>query len=485
MPTDCTGQRLVAGDVQSEQKETAWMPYYKLKQTILTKQTMPSQYTRGKRLDRAKIMADMIKNSKMSADGADWLTLRLDPYHDFNRPIAGYPDTDSHDTVVSVLNYEMNVTKPAAAAANWDAHVFTLPFDGCGLNLGAINGGVFTEGATNYNLGLVNVATDDAGGPLFPTATPVASANFTMTHVATFAGVEAGMSRVIGLGVEVIDTTAQLSKQGALTAYRMPSVGSHESIMTYGNAAATFVTHSAFNLMMTPPSTVGEAVLYRTSVQWEAKDGAYMVVGQQGIDNPFRLSKRSNIAITPDCNMGGLDSAMVSVQTPGTALNAPPLETASIGSTNLKAVNVTQSGIFLTGLHNDATFKVRVRVFVERAPMRTETDLIPLSTPSAHYDYRALALYSMLVSELPVCVPVSFNAKGDWWRWIVDTIAKVAPIAGDILVPIFGPEAALIGNSVGQLAGSVSKIVPRKQQQPQSNNNKNRRKQNQKLITNN
>lgn len=418
---------------------------------------MASQYTRGKQLDRAGAINKMIASRQLTPEGADWLTLRMDPYHDFQRPIAGYPDADDFDTVVSVRNYEVNVSKPAGSAGNWDAHIFTLPYSYNNGSLGTSVASQITESANAYVTGLVNVAKDDAGGPLWLTASPVASGNFSLTHVDTFSGVSEGCSRVIGLGIEIIDTTAALYKQGSLTAYKMPT--SLQDVTTAGvlNSAGTMQSNINTTIIRAPPSTVGEAVLYRNAVQWEAKDGCYMAIGQQGVNNPFTKGTKQFVYVSPDETLTGTDVVYGTTTAGLTALQAPPILTAVRPGVNVKKVNVTQSGIFLSGLHNDATFKVRVRVYIERAPQNADTDLIPLASPSAPYDYKALALYSYLQSEMPVAVPVSFNAKGDWWRWILRTVGKLAPVLGTVLTPVLGPEAGMIGAAAGNVVSGISK----------------------------
>lgn len=422
-----------------------------------------SRFTRAKKIDRAAVMQRMIQQNQLSPDGADWLTLRLDPYHDFQRPVAGYPDADAYDTVVSNLNYEYNVSKPAGSAGNWDAHIFTLPTTGTVCDLGNSVNAQFTQTAVAYELGIVNIAKDDTGGPLFPSAVPVASANFSMTKLSTFEGVEAGLSRVIGMGIEIIDTTAEMYKQGAVTCYRVPSGMEQKTRVGFVNTGGTMQAITDPTMIQAPPSSVAQAVLYRGSVQWEAREGAYMVVGQQGVNNPFVLSAREDVLVNNDATLTGTDVSLHSQLTALTPVQVPPLITATTPTFPTKKVNVTQSGIMITGLANSATFKIRVRVYVERAPLRSESDLIPLATPSATLDSKALELYAALVTELPVAVPVCFNAKGDWWRWIIRTVAKVAPIIGQITTPFIGPEAAVIGNLVGQGAQAISNATQRKQ----------------------
>lgn len=411
-------------------------------------------FTRGRKLDRSKLIAGQLSAAGLTPSGADWLTMRLDPYHDFQRPVSGYPDADCCDTIVSCRNYEYNVSKPALAAGNWDAHVFTLPFDNSSFTNGNVVNGQFTQTALGFVLGLVNVAKDDTGLPLFPVAVPVASPNFSMAAIDTFSSVEEGFSRIIGMGIEIIETSSILNKQGALTAYKMPSVSNAVAQIGWLNTAGTLQGCAAHHILASPPSTLAEAVLYRSTVQWEAKEGCYMVVGQTGVNNPLLAPTRNSTLITKDHTIAGTDQALCTNLSAVTALQAPPIVTSTYSETVNKYQNIPQQGIMLTGLANDATFKIRVRVYIERAPQRGDTELIPLATPSAGYDLAALKLYSELIAELPLAVPVGFNAKGDWWKIILGAIKKFAPIAGLLLSPALGPGAASIGSAAGEIAGA-------------------------------
>lgn len=421
-------------------------------------------YSRGnKKANRGDTIQTLIASRQLTKDGANWLRLRMDPYHDLQEPVAGYPDSDSFDTVVSTLNYEYQLTKPVGSAGAWDAHIFVMPFDNAtAVNLGGMVNGQFTASGTTYSHGLVTIAKDDTGGYLYPTAVPVASPNFSMTQMNTFVGVEAGLSRVIGMAIEVIDTTAKLYQQGTLTAYKMPSSAEVSKTVGFLNAAGTQQSQLDYSVIKSPPAMVDEAIIYRSSVTWDAPQGVYMVLGQNGIENQFQMARMSGVCITPIVNGAGATAALVSTAYPVTALNAPPLLTGAYHNMAIKPVNVTQSGIFLTGLANAASFRVRCRVIVERAPLRGESDLIPLATPSAAYDSQALELYSILVSNLPIAVPVSFNAKGDWWRWILKAIGALAPTVGTFLTPIAGPVSGIIGSGLGTMASALQENIPKK-----------------------
>lgn len=62
---------------------------------------------------------------KITPDGKEWITLALDPFHDYNKQIAGYPDADASQTVVSCFQYQADLVAPGAV--NWDCHIYNAP----------------------------------------------------------------------------------------------------------------------------------------------------------------------------------------------------------------------------------------------------------------------------------------------------------------------------------------------------------------------
>lgn len=303
-------------------------------------------------------------------------------------------------------------------------------------------------------MGLVNVAKTMAGGNLFPNLDPVVDADFSITPVATFSNIDDGISRVIGMGIEVIDTTAEIYKQGSLACYRMPVV--RNTLLQFGyNDGAGVQSQTTWHVFQAPPSTMSDAARYRSTVQWQNKDGAYMVIGQDGIANEFTSATGLPIAVLMDTDWTNGYRAMISTLQSTTADQVDPLLTSQVAINQPKLVNVAQQGIFLSGLNKEATFRVRVRVYVERAPLHGDVTLIPMATPSAKYDVKALEMYSQLVSDLPIAVPVGFNAHGDWWRIILRGIEDYAPSVGAAI----GPGGKIVGKGVSNMTKMVNKLL--------------------------
>lgn len=408
---------------------------------------------RRQKQDRSSGIDALVASAQLTQSGADWVKLRTDPYHDFDHTLEGYPDANNFDSVVSCLNYQVEVSKPAAATGNWDMHVFTMPFAGETMEVSTSVSGVVTKSTDSYQLGILNVAKADAGQALFPDLDPVVSTNFEMAPIDGFATPAQGLSRIVGMGFEVIDTSSELNKQGVLLAYRMPESSDSRSFTRTIQIDAKFGSMDYYGVA-SPPATMAAAALYKGSVQWEGRQGVYVSCGQQGIDNPFMSTERAACLIAKDLSLAGTDVVLTSDLTTSAGVAAPNVS-CLVPATKMKRFNLSQHGVFINGCNKDSTYTVRCRVYLERAPLLEDVDLIPLASPSPVYDYKALALYSMVVSNLPPAVPVSFNAKGDWWRMIVNVIKKVAAPVGLALSPFLGPEAGAIGGLVTEMAGLV------------------------------
>jgi len=430
----------------------------------------------------------------------------------------------------------VQISAPSGTSGNWDAHVFSLPFApivadqfyagaernagvayGYGTSTTGLAGPWYaTDGAPTFIpgdnrsifqslvLGLLNVhswTTSGIGGmlPNRSTAwTPPASTQVLGTSAAL------GRRRLIAAAYEIHDTTAQLYKQGTLTAYRMPQAptlcnsrggtpftvgGSAASLYTkpfesyvsasdaptYSSAnVVPMVTYEEYN---TPPPNPSLALEYAGSRQWEVKDGAYVVLTQDAERNALSFTKSGHVAMTDgDYNPSSVtvDNAtgypfealynpsfnpVLAGHGDGTASTAGPVCTTNGGYPFL-SVPFHTGGVMLTGLNAQSTFTVTLRTVWELAPVTgdfvtantglsnvipTLNPLVPMAQPSPEYDPIALELYQRAVTKLPVAVPVGMNAAGDFWDWVLGAVQTVAPMIGTAL-------GGAPGTAVGGLA---------------------------------
>lgn len=397
----------------------------------------------------------LVDKSKLTVDGKDWLTTALDPFHDYNHQIAGYPDADVSQTVVSCYQYEASITAPPSVvgAALWDVHIFNTP-----LTQSHTAKVVNEEAAWSYlqmngpdaanSMGALHMYATPAGGALCPAAPTNVNAVNTTLPAQGVEDVAAGCSRVIAMGYEVHNTTAEMYKQGSVTSYRMPQTHGLNSEFFCNNAQTQF-SKLVGNRYRHPPISVAQANLLKGTRTWEAKDGVYATCLQSTVQNPLKQLAPQQLVLSRDSDPGATGAPWI-VEPLQVTLNA----TTQYREQPLNLTVFDTTGAIFTGLSASTTLTVKVRFYVERAPTWSDPQIAVLSSPSAGYDVTALELYAAAVNMLPPAVMVGENAKGDWWRAIVSVLKHVSGPLGLALNP-FVPGAGLIGATVSNMAGQI------------------------------
>lgn len=410
--------------------------------------------SRKERKEAARLMLE--SKVKLTPDARDWVTLAVDPYHDFQHQVAGYPDADSSSTVVSCYNYAMDISAPIGCVGNWDAHVFNLPrltTTSYSVSPVQANGLRLANTINTVQLSFLNAMTANSGTHLFPdTAAWTVVNNF---QTACIQVPDDGQSRVIGAAFEITNTTAEMYKQGMITAYKMPQNGgiTNLPLQTVGPASLAQLTAMQYR---TPPATASQAMLLGGSRQWAAKDGAYVVMSQSCVENPIVPQVRVNAIFAPDASIDMGDPVLVETMNAiESAANAPPA-LSHFAPPKVKLVPFNTSGVFLTGLSNQTTLRVTMKVYIEKAPTFTEPDLAVLATPSAPYDDRALKLYSAMWGQLPIGVPVGENGFGDWWKRIMKVVSAVAAPLG------LATGNPAVGTAISAASGALSTVFEAK-----------------------
>lgn len=395
----------------------------------------------------------LVSTHKLTPDGKEWLTAALDPFHDYSHPIAGYPDADVSQTVVSCYQYQAEIKAPAGVAGSYDAHLFTTPYANAGsfsvLTQGAAWGSCFDPAVPQAQiLGLLSIVTGATGDLLIPQIPAVATTNFQSLPSTPQADIEAGISRVIALGFEVHNATAEIYKQGSVTSYRMPQIGTLDDNIITTNGKTSKVVSRRYLL---PPSRIAEAVRMKGSRTWNAADGVYANCFQNGVHNPLAMQSK--------------EGCLFSFSSSPTAANTMAcLSPTFVGGDLLspyptKLLPFDTTGCYFTGLSNQTVLNVKLRVYVERAPSWQTPDLIPLASPSAGYDVAALELYAQAINMLPCAVKVGENAAGDWWRSVVSVLRHVAGPIGAI-ANTFVPGAGLVGSALQTVLGQIDSSKP-------------------------
>jgi hypothetical protein len=382
----------------------------------------------------------------------------VDPFHDSDISLAGYPDVLSAATIVQLVKQQIQLTVPTTGNGvvtspnNWDVSIALCPNSSPSnfgfitpVSAGGLSGG--SSGISAFYWGGLVANAGPQGGKMWPDSA-TSNVNVTSTYLSPQTFVK-GQGRVIGMAFEVVNTTSELNKQGQVTAWRMPTLWTESQLYTSDSAFPVIVGTGTYRLGRLPPSNIANAQLLFGSRSWAAKEGAYVVARQNSASNPAYLPSYQNIAFSLN------DNPSLSTDNWITASNA--LTAGAQNSDWYSPFDV--SGVHFTGLSYTTTLTVNVRWLIERIPGPQEQDLVVLATPSAANDALALEIYTKCINDMPPGVMLSENPLGEWFRGALSKIADWAPRIGNTLGMLGVPGAATIGTGIGMAAGAGKKLI--------------------------
>jgi len=432
-------------------------------------------------------MHGLCESRQISHEARDWLKLAVDPFHDLQLDnLKGYPDLSTEPSVVVKVRQAIEISAPSTLApnTNWDCHIVTSPIDWAkpnGLGDGALpplNGynkmarslpqgttaapafgaGVYTLGTSGdvdqtARLDGLLINSVPAGGALGAdnTYTPLHCPNtetggyqlqnINLDKYLDFDKTDLGVYRLIYSGFEVVNTTAQISKQGAVTVY--------EYGQSYEPAAArtgddTDANQVPVNYFRSPPNTIAEAKIMPGAHTWAAQEGAYCVAKFQ-TENPFQSATQRNYIINQNAEVGEENSGYglsTTEYTQGSfaSFGLDPRNYPHTPASHLSRMNTT--GAYFTGLSPETTLFVTWRVGIERLPAANKPTFLALASPSAVYDPNALVLYNLICQNMPPGVPQGYNDAGKWFQMITSVARRVIPKA----FPLVGAAQAILSS---------------------------------------
>lgn len=457
-------------------------------------------------------MEGLCQTRQINPQACAWLKAAVDPFHDYELPhLDGYPDVSTEPTVMVKINQAFELSKPAglASKANWDCHIFLSPVDaalapasvtpvttqtgtanprgeaGAAAGTNEINSVTSPTGTAGRMDGLVfnSVPSDSTLGnnrTFTPGHMPLTAGggyeagNISLDNFLDYESTDLGAYRIVYSGFEVVNTTAQIFKQGAVTVYEYGNT-QESGVSNDAKAVATGTTSPSnmLGLPMTyfrqPPNTIAQAKIMPGAHSWAAQDGTYNTAKFQ-TDNPFKCLTNQPFAFCQNLPVdasqsgfiqdGGGDYTQGSFFSGANANFAP-----SVHFSNMNA-----SGAYFTGLSEETTLFITWRVGLERLPAANKPTFLALAKPSASYDPNALALYNLIVASLPPGVPQGYNDAGEWFRMVSKAARKFIPMAyplvdaASTMLTMLGRPALAAG--VAGLGNAARSLIPA--QQPKS-----------------
>ncbi len=415
------------------------------------------------------ILNRLEKAHGLTENGREWLISAVDPFHDFDLPISGFPDVSTDFSYNQVVKSSFNISATSGptggvpgmtSTSNWDCKIEIFPdlaFQAYTSTVIINNGGgLFNAVASTGNT--INYSGVHAFGALSGTPLSIGGGS----NVATL-GVDGcgdymtdGNFRIIGWGIEILNTTAEIYKQGTVTVFRKPCVPNIRNVIansSLNTGTGTYYFPKQYKFLPSGPVTLSDAMNFAGSRQWNASEGAYVVARMNGTNQPFRVPYSENVVVW-EPNPNGVQ-AYVSGSFLGAGQNSPGFP-----------VNFDISGAYFTGLSPQTTLTVNVRYILERQPL-SDKNMIASVTPPACYDPLALEIYTRALEDMPPGCRLAENPLGEWFRKVLDGVAKWAPKIGGAVNTVI-PGAELIGKAIGQGAVLLKPKEEKKEQKKEA-----------------
>lgn len=393
-----------------------------------------------------RILNAIAKRTGLTEAGKNWLMAAVDPFHDNQFKVDGFPDPTSSPSIVQCVKQSMTLKVPASvgATANWDCMIVAYPW----LNFIPVNGEndfpgfgqtTFTSGSpTTSQAGGLMAYSDTAGTDLGPDNTAIAN----ITSISLPNNYWLGKHRIIAMGFEVHNVTADINKQGTATVWKNP-VPDFEAASTRvrftNTTGGNYMTANVLTMPL-PPQRLSQALILPGSRQWDAREGAYVTSTFNDLHIPTDLDNSVSFRLT---------SPLLTNFSINETVNSLPTATTTFGSFAYKCWSkCDMSGVTFTGLSNASSLTVTWNVYVERFPDISEADLVVLAYPSPAYDPVALELYTHIMNDMPVGVMVKENGLGDWFAGAVQKASS-----------LIGPALSMMPHPAAKAAGAAMSLI--------------------------
>lgn len=409
-------------------------------------QISPSQIAKGRTL-----LARLVEEKQMSLEGKQWLTFALDPFHDKEiKGVTGIPDGNTGKSVVCSLVQEVQIKKPSSIVGNWSCRIATYPVASaftlapaqCCNNI--VNNTVLGPGPPRPRIApvVIDYSADGVDFPEFPLDPDVLEIPAQYTK---------GPYKVGAMGIETVNTTADIYKQGLVTCARMNQTSCTPTTFQIFNSNPGLYTFIECVPIRTAPVNLAQMVLLTGNTAWKAAEGAYSVVALKSLNDSNATSK----PVFPLMLSSDFQSSDAATVIPAASPELSLIPIPGLGIPTNPNLLITQgfpgqvpmdtSIQMFTGLSEQSTLTVRVRWMLERFPNDVESDIVVLACETASYDPVALSVYSQVMQGVPAGVMFKENPKGEWWKTVLGNIADVV---GSGLTMVPHPAAKAVGAGI-------------------------------------
>lgn len=426
--------------------------------------------------DRA-VLEGMINRGLLTAPGYEWLKIALDPCHD-NAPkgFVGMPSGSCGKSVTCRVVSEFQISKPGyLGAGNWNVCISNNPMvETIGVLRGiadANNAMCNTDVINLHTMSGVEIRYSSGSNP-FP------------LYAADTVGLDPeytkGPYKVCGVGLECINTTAEIYKQGMYTGGTMNQTSQNLYAGTINNVTPTHTWNGYSTVTFSPfrsiPTTLKELLLIANIVNWPAAEGFYSPVR---LKDPYCPSI-AMAPIAPLLLQNDLASGHLGPGGPGDLTTYIPTNPCLVPLLRQQEAENELGGVWalaegagiyhcdssinmFTGLSDQTSLTLRVVWYIERFPNDQEPSIVVLSRPAPDYDPVALELYNHVVQSMPHAVMFKDNPDWEWWKSVGKMLAgAAAPMLAMVPHPAAKAASLALGGISNLPSSKALKEQPKK-----------------------
>lgn len=414
-------------------------------------------------------LKDALQRGLLSEHDIAYIKVATDPWHDTSiDSFVGVPDEYIGKSVTEVLTLTYDIKTPyTAGSGNFNVRINNNPF------LGEINLVKSTSYGPTYTnevpsvapVNTVTLGTIDLQYSLTSNFSDYPSSTSRVTLSLPQEVLE-GNVKIAGCGIEVVNTTSDLYKQGLVSMARVPQPASSTFLTSKVYGAGGGGTAGSFHIIdaipvISMPTTPTELTTYPDYKQWEAREGLYSVVRQYDFLACAPLGWRG-VTRFIDVEAGG-NTAATSYGQKQADIDALNWVAAGTAGTPV-GTYIQNKGVIpwpcdscvsmFLGLSEQTTMSLKAKFYVERRVNTSITALralVPFVKDSPPINPLVLELVSKLWAELPPAVMFKENPAGEWWDRVISTVGEIAP---QVLGMIPHPLAQAAATGIKMIAGN-------------------------------
>lgn len=369
------------------------------------------------------------------------------PFQDQPINPVGWPDSKAVPSLIMVDTQEATIKQPAGLAAGdtWDMHVGILPLAFQMSTAVSAGGTVLANGVFSA----APVASQVYGPYVVFTGATGANLTFTPKQAAATAAFEGSYGtlaqgsqfRVVAQAIEVVNTSADLYRNGMAYAYRTSGESTPGYYLPTASPATSAIGQVA--VINRPPSSYNGILNIKTTYEGDGRDGLYIINTPSKFVNPVKANFGATAVFSNQS--GSLQEDVTYTQ----------------GAGPLNDWNVI--GGFISGISQNSSFVVRFRTVIEIFPGVSENNgLIRLASAPVPYSPLIEEILTRVLAEMPAGCAYTENPFGEWFSKVVDAVADYAPQIGGALGTVL-PGVGLAGKVLGLGARGLSGLVSQKQ----------------------